>query len=284
MRWNETYWALQNQYYWSPVLIGLDSMKAKRCIQENGNLLLPLDRVRTDGSIYWRFRDHDAAATHERLHGSEVVLNHFFNIMTAIAPDDVLRRLLLEPLGFTQAESVLPFERELWRRYGWSESANITLPDGFFHGPDTVVAVELKLDARTDAGQVLKYAALLAMEERLSGQKERLGLLYIVPEKHRPKLWQKLGLAGPQIDRAYLRHAGLIKPGNAVSRFISENKELMASVLDRMQLQAISWSDVLALMRKIDGELDPHHRGDQTLHRLLAGFIAQLEAHRKTGI
>lgn len=36
-------------------------------------------------------------------------------------------------------------------------------------------------DAKTDAGQVLKYAALLAMEELLTSKpKERLGLLYIV--------------------------------------------------------------------------------------------------------
>ena len=284
VHWNDAYWGIQSQFYWDPTLIGLDSVSAKNCVQENGHLLLPLDAIRTDGSIYWRRRGEDAASTKLRLHRLEVVLNHCFNIMSAIAPDEVLQQLLLHPLGFDEPDSFTPVGDQLWRRYGWSESANVTQPDGLFLGDQSVVAVELKLDATTDAAQVLKYATLLAMEEKLSGPKERLGLLYIVPEHYRPALWKKISLSGPAIDRTYMQHLSLIKPGNVLNAFIRENQDLLASVLDRMALQVISWRDVLALFRKIEAGLDLSHRGDQTLGRLLAGFCAQLEAHQKTGI
>jgi hypothetical protein len=51
-----------------------------------------------------------------------------------------------------------------------------------------------------------------------------------------------------------------------------------------MKLAVISWEALRFKMNTLQKNLDTSHRGDQTLSRLISGFLAQLEVHRDTGI
>ena len=104
----------------------------------------------------------------------EEPLNQIFNITFAIAPDAVINKLLIEPLGFNDNG---PFQsllrQDFVEKYGWKKEANITESDGFFTSKKSLVGVELKQGSgRSNLGQLMKYVALMVWEE-LSYRKAR---------------------------------------------------------------------------------------------------------------
>lgn len=56
------------------------------------------------------------------------------------------------------------------------------------------------------------------------------------------------------------------------------------SILERIVVHAISWRALRDSMREVLGKLDESRPDDQTLGRLVAGFLDQLGAQRSTGI
>ena len=136
------------------------------------------------------------------LHGKEEILNNIFNLTYAIAPDGLIHRTLVEPLGLPMGGTYTSLGREIGARYGWK--GNTTQQDGLFVNDQVAVAVELKLGSKSWDGQVLKNSALLTWEELYSGEKAGIGLLYIVPETALPNHWKVCGLNGPKIDPDFL--------------------------------------------------------------------------------
>jgi hypothetical protein len=59
----------------------------------------------------------------------------------------------------------------------------VTQPDAFFLSSKSLIAVELKLDSPTSSNQIAKYLGLMHCEERHSGPRGNLGLLFIVASK-----------------------------------------------------------------------------------------------------
>jgi len=51
-----------------------------------------------------------------------------------------------------------------------------------------------------------------------------------------------------------------------------------------MHVTVITWTAFRNQLVAIREQLDATHPGDQTLYRLLQGFLAQLERHQGTGI
>ena len=217
------------------------------------------------------------------LSGKEEILNHVFDITFSIAADDVLERLFAAPFGFRDAGPFTSLGGEIARRFGWDEKENVTQQDGFFVSANSILAVELKLKSSTWPEQIAKYAALMAWEEMAHGPKKNLGLLFILPENAIPRHWQKCGLAGPEIDRSFLQGLRREKLPSRVAQLFEQHTEHVLSILDRIELKAVSWTWLRDEVSAIQGELGSS-RGDQTLDRLLQGFLAQLAAHRGTGI
>jgi hypothetical protein len=146
------------------------------------------------------------------------------------------------------------------------------------------VGVEIKLNAVSSPEQILKYAAVLAWEELTTGPREQLGLVYVIPEGSMARHWSKCGLEGPKIDRGFLARDWPKLPTGRVHQLLEEQPETLASVLDRISLAAITWTQLQDLLEATSATLDQRQPGDQTLYRLLNGFLAQLHAHRGTGL
>jgi hypothetical protein len=228
------------------------------------------------------------------LSGQEKILNFFFNIAFAIAPDDVVSRLLCTPLEIRHdGANDGPFEtfgaRELAARFKWGE-ANVTQPDGFFTTKKSVVAVELKLDSPSSLEQIVKYIALMRWEQNETGQRDNLGLLFILPERSIEPNWSKVGLNDPSgsgVRRCppdfFYKLNRVNSKGRVRELFKEQSKEIRRDI-ERLHLAAVSWTWLRDEISKIESELDPEARGDQTLKRLLAGLRAQVEAHGNTGI
>ncbi|ESQ90775.1 hypothetical protein ABAC460_08055 [Asticcacaulis sp. AC460] len=217
------------------------------------------------------------------LHTQEEILNHFFDLTFAIAPDDLVERILLKPFEFIDLGHFESLGREVRDRYNWGYNENVTQQDGLFVSNKTALAVELKLGSKSSRSQIIKYAALLAWEERTNGTKDQLGLLYIVPENARMDHWKKCGVADPDNIRFLLENVDFILPPK-ISAFLAEEPQLIRSVCDRMKLEVITWHDLRFSLETYRQQLNLQHRGDQTLDKLIAGFLDQLSKHQETGL
>src|SRR6266540_837128 len=111
---------------------------------------------------------------------------------------------------------------------------------------------------------------------------EHLGLLFIVPEKVRESHLSKVGVNGPTLDAKFMTR--LSKLPKRIERLFEENSTALNSVRSRVRLASVSWTWLRDQLEHIEGDLDSHSRGEQTLLRLLAGLRAQIEDHKDTGI
>lgn len=282
LTWKDKYWDIVDQFYWWPRYLGMRSISQKHWIKKDDLICVPAEMVNKAGPLYTRGRN--AYDLKSYLHECEEILNHIFDLTFSIAPDSMINDILLSPLGFTDSGPFDSLGREIAKRYGWGEMDNVTQQDGLYVSKKSAVAVELKLLSSSWPEQIIKYAALLTLEELHNGSREQLGLIFIVPEFAIESHWKKCGLKDSSVDRTFLDQTWKRKLPKAISELLANHQDHVASVLDRMKLRVISWKDLRNSMITLQATLDPAHRGDQTLIKLISGFIAQLDVHRDTGI
>lgn len=279
LTWVSKYWDNLDQLYWTPKYLGLRSIPQSQWERRDGYVCVPEQAVNPTGPLYRRAGT--AAEQFEILRGSEEILNHLFDITFAIAPDAVVEAAFLRPLGLADQGPFQSIGREARRRYGWGKSENVTQHDGLFVSERSAIAVEIKLDALSSPEQIAKYVGLLAWECLATHQKKQLGLLYIVPNAAAADHWRHCGLNGPQIERSWLSQQRFRRPlPKTLASLLADQPDLVDDVVDRMTLHVITWSDLYATLEGIRAKLDHTLPGDQTLARLLDGFLAQLRVHR----
>lgn len=285
MKWNQAYWDNLLQIYWEPTkYLGMRSKARRDCKELDGMICVPMEFVDKNGRLYTR--KSKAFALRDGLHKSEEILNQIFNLTFSIAPDAMINEALFKPLGFSdqgRIESV--GQSEIAERFQWG-SDNVTQPDAFFVSERSAVGVELKLRSPSSPEQIAKYATLLAWWEESTGtRKSQLGLLFIVPDAARNEVhWRKCGLEYPVIDRTFLAREWKLPMNSRLREFIEKHRDEVESVLDRMKLCLISWEQLRQSLWGLQASLDKARAGDQTLERLIVGFVAQLDAHQDTGI
>ncbi len=282
MGWNSKYWDILNQLYWTPKYLGLRSIKKDLWQVEGDRVSIPIDELISGASLYTR--KLRIADLRDDLLGKEEILNHVFDLTFGIAPDELLRHAFLTPLGI---DDLGPFESlggEVAKRYGWGDSDNVTQQDGLFISSNSAVAVEIKLASKSSPEQILKYAALLTWEELATGRRDNLGLLYIIPQDALQTHWSNCGLAGAEVasdflDRSWKRPL----PAN-IRKFVDKHRDDVAGVLGRLKLGVMSWADFRARLAGFSEQVGGANAGDQTLRRLISGFISQIDMHRSTGL
>jgi len=280
--WNRKYWDIIRNIYWTPRYIGFSSIPQKHWIAEGDRVCIPKDSTNPDGPLYARKLKYDDLKS--SLAGQEEILNHLFNLTFGIASDQVISRLICEPLQISDPGPFLSLGSEVRERYKWGLSENVTQQDGFFVSQASLIGVELKLGSVSWPEQIAKYVALMTWEEAQTGTRANLGLLFIAPEKSLSSHWNNIGLTGPTIDRTYLSLLNHSKLPKTLRLLFEDKRPAVVNVLDRLRLSAISWTSFRGKINAIESELDATHQGDQTLQRLLSGFRTQLEEHRGTGI
>lgn len=279
MTWRMKVWDQIYMSYWVLGTVGVNAVPKSKVEIGSDTITFPKEELGRSPTIYRRFRSD--VENREALRFDEPTLNIFFDIFYGIAPDAVVSKTIGGPLGH---QDIGPYQSwsllELIERYNWGQNTP-TQQDGFFTSPNSVIGVELKLKSPTEPSQVLKYAALIALEEKVSGVRENVGLLYIVPDSYREKILIQAGLSETENCRELLEHPKL--------RWTSFLKETLTSrdidltgVLERMTCRVETWSDHKHRLEKIASELSESDPGDQTLGRLITGYIRQIEDHGDT--
>lgn len=283
MPWNDKYWDMIGNLYWTPRFLGLKSIPQKSW-QVNGEWIsIPRDRIGTsNGPLYIRTRK--LADLKLYLSGQEEVLNHFFNLAFSIMPDQVIARLLCRPLSIEENGPFHSLGRDLALRYGWKPSENVTQPDGFFLTERSLIAVELKLSSTSWPEQLAKYLALMLWEEQKSGPRENLGLLFIIPEPALESHWETLNLQTPRLDSEVVAQFDHDRLPDRITDLFKANPVELQRLTTRLRMSVVSWSWLSRELTFIEQTLSPAIAGDQTLLRLLSGFRRQIQSHSGTGI
>jgi hypothetical protein len=281
MLWNEKLWDLFDNVYWTPRYVGLKSISQKHWMIDDDRISIPKDLVNLTGPLYTRRTK--ASVIRDELSRQEEILNHFFNIAFAILSDHIISRLLFRPLAISDNGPFVSLGREVAARYGWPNGENVTQQDGLFLSTESLIGVELKLGSTSWPEQIAKYLALMVLEENVSGCKEHLGLLFIVPESAVQNHWRTVGLESSMVGGWYLKKFDESKLPKRIRNLFDEYPEKIRSVLERLKLSVVSWTAFRDEIKRIESEECPGPCG-QTLARLLAGLRAQIEAHQGTGI
>ncbi|WP_252259923.1 hypothetical protein [Erythrobacter aurantius] len=283
MSWHRKYWDSVDQFYWNPSLLGLPSIPKGEWIKEGDRISVPANRVQNGGSIY--ARRGTAKENAERMRRLEEPLNHIFEIAFGIAPDHVIEELILKPAGISDSGPFERLGREIAVRYTGFTDGNTTQQDGFFVSSSSAVGVELKLGSTTWPGQVLKYISLIVAEERRSGSRENVGLIFITPHPDASIVWEQCR-AGPNgsIDPDYIERVPVSQTNAAIREMLTDHGEHFRSVADRLVMHHLSWSQFAAACWKVHLDASADGQRGETLSRLMKGLALAVAEQSGTAV
>jgi hypothetical protein len=238
--------------------------------------------IKNSGTLYTRIGTGESNKL--RVRNLEQTLNHIFDITFAIASDAVTARLLFHPLGIDDTGPIESLGREVAARFGWGD-ANVTQQDGFFVTPKSVVGVELKLGAVTSPIQVLKYLAMMVLEEMQTGEKQHLGLLYVTPDDAPNGVFKQCGAdASGAMSARFWEALPDAKINSVLRNLLTSHADRFEHAGSRLVIAHRSWKDLAEEGALIRHELTGGSPGEETLSRLLEGFIAAVVEHGGTGV
>lgn len=156
-----------------------------------------------------------------------------------------------------------------------SSPGQFTQHDVFYVADNAIVMMEMKLNAQTSVEQYLKYCTLAALEEILHGEKEHLGLLYLVPAKSVVRTRKMLCMDDQDGRREIWAHPAAFTKKAPLLRLLDKHGDAIRGVSERLQMNIITWDDFLtALTRCHKGAV---LCGNETLENLLQGLINQIQ-------
>ena len=283
MAWNDKYWDILSNFYWTPRYLGLKSISRKNWRIDDEWISIPKALVETaNGPLYFRSRKFDDLKAN--LHQQEEILNHLFNLTFSIAGDEVITELLCKPLGLDDQGPFESIGREVGRRYGWGPYENVTQQDGLFLSSRSAIGIELKLGSTSWPEQIAKYLALILWEAELGQPREHLGLLFIVPEPARVTHWANVGLKGPEIDAGFIDRLDRERLPEKIAALFEAKPEAVRAIASKLRLAVITWTEFQDSLKGYANGLNSAGAGEQTLRRLLDGLYVQINAHGATGI
>jgi len=279
MSWNDAYWSVMSNVYWTLDFVGLKRIDLERAPGFPEHYMVRKTDV-PSGLIYTRRRKSSAMVSH--LGSREETLNHILDIALAMAPDALLSRLIAEPLGMTDAGPFDYLGRRVHKRH--EETGGPCQPDGFVVSPSSAVAIELKLLSPSSPEQLVKYALMLAAEERVRGRRDNLGLLYVVPEGREARVRGSLDLEAGPLGADYLQR---VLSGKIPGKFrgeLEKRADATAETLARMRIGVTSWTWFRDQIAAVESGLDESEPSRQCYRRLLRGLRDQIERHGRTGL
>ena len=258
-------------------LVGLESIPEKEVLFVNDKICIP-KRYSELGSIY--YRKTKALDLRQTLSRYEDFLNFHLDLLLSIASDDIINKLVLGSLEFNDTGP--------WSKYGLLSllrlfelgEKNVAQPDGFFVSDRSIIGVEIKLAARTSPKQLLAYIAVAIQEENLTGERDNLGLLYLVPKNRKSTILDKAGAAPDgTVRRDVLNHWTT----DDVRKILTANPDHTERVCDRFRVSVLSWSEMNERISKLVATLG-ETPAELTLRNLVEGFADQLRTQEGTKV
>ncbi|MBU6394094.1 MAG: hypothetical protein KGQ75_05955 [Sphingomonadales bacterium] len=256
----------------------MTSIPKREWTVDGAGVTIPSSYLQNGGSIYTR--KGTARENAERMRRLEEPLNHIFDITFGIAPSQTIRSLFFSPLSFDGKGQVERLGREVAARYPEMAGGNVTQQDAFFVAEDALVGVELKLGSKTWPGQVLKYLALMVCEERLTGSRSRIGLLYVTPNRDGTVVLGQAGCASDgSLPEGFLASIPNSQKNALLDRLLVEHGALFEAASKRLQVRHISWAELHESAQALADAESGIDAGSETHKRLMQGFVAAIDSH-----
>src|SRR6202022_617341 len=142
MGWNEQYWEVVSNFYWTPRYLGFKSIPRKKWFIDDQKISIPRELVPPTSERAY-FRQVKSNAPQHLLEKQEEILNHVFSLVFSIAGDQIVSKLLCEPLSISDGGPFERLQKNLRSRYRWPED-NVTQPDVLFLSQTSWFAGNLK--------------------------------------------------------------------------------------------------------------------------------------------
>lgn len=276
MTWTEKYWDAVDLFYWAPQYIGLKSIPQRYWSVEGKSVSIPREMVNPTGPLYRRLRSGEDYWEYVRR--QEETFNHVFSLAFAILPGDVIGELLGKFTGAGYGHSYESIGREFRSRYGWGTHVNITTPDALFIAKGSILAVELKFNAKTSLDQLAKYSVLLAAEAGLSEGIASLDLLYIFNRDPIVTFEQQIGFRHDTFCGHHFDSLLGSVTNSAIRQYLKDHEVSVRSILDRININCINWQTVFDALESLSVSLG-EERGERTLKNLVEGLMVEIARH-----
>jgi hypothetical protein len=281
MPWTDNYWDIVNDFYWVPSYLGLKSIPRKYWEIGEETVTVPKEMTNPSGPLYRRLLSTDDHWKFVRR--QEEIFNHIFNLTLSILPGDVISELLGEFVGDARLHDYQLRGQAFRAEYPWMAGANVTTPDSFLLSQESVLAIEIKFNAKTSLDQLGKYVALIAGEEIYGGTHEHLNLLYIYPSNASTKFLQQTSVHPSDLG---VEHFPLLESSarsSHVKALFSAHQDVIIDVLSRLRVTCITWKQLLGKLLSYMQNFGDS-RGERSLFRLLDGLASEIRAHPLTGV
>ncbi len=276
MSWTDKYWDLVDQLYWSPQYLGLKSIPRRLWTEDEDRVSIPKAMTNSNGPLYRRVRSGEEFWSYVRR--QEETFNQIFDLTFAVLPGDVVTEIFSKLTGTDLRQPYECIGRELRTRHFWREHDNITTPDGFFVNEESILAVELKFNAKTSLDQIAKYLLLFVAEEMVLGQRKRLDLLYIFNSDPDSAFKNQVGVNPGLVGEILVDDLLTSVSSKTVKGFLQENVSAFRNVLGKVNVRCIHWQDFAAAMTSFSATLQDGP-GDRTLKRLIDGLVTEIQRH-----
>lgn len=248
MDWNNSYYAALETYLWKPQYLRNES-------KDKGE-----SKKRRVDEIIASIKD------------LEEPLNHVLNVFFSLAPSSLIARIV----GSSAAD-------ETFRSIHFSELrdaadskvlySKLCQPDAFFLGTKLRACIELKVGAKLDVQQVIKYAALMRLYARDLSVPNRLILLG--PKTFRD-LWGRSSIDSEEKLREAIGSFESEKLERRLQKFessLDEGKHFANS----LKLQFMSIAEFTDILSSELASLDVCSPGEEVYAKLLSGMLDELQ-------
>ena len=213
----------------------------------------------------------------------EEIFSHFFNFTFSVAPDALLEKLFCAAVRVSDAG---PFDflglTEIAEESTW-QGKNVGQHDALIVSDRTAIAMELKTGSPSSPSQLVKYLALIVRLLKERPHIRMLELLFICPAGHRKKFSKVAASPRLSVPPDFLdRHLQSVNAD--VQAVFASCPDETTRVLEELIIAVMTWSEVHLKLCDVRRRLKSADAYQQTLGRLLEGFIQQLEAQERTGI
>lgn len=270
------YWDIVDQLYWSPKYLGMKSIPQKYWQVSGDKVAVPKSMTNPKGPLYRR--DKSTADFWPYIQRQEEPFNHIFELVFSIMPGDALAEIYGHFIDAGQVRDYEAHGRELTTRIGYKWLDNITTTDGFYTSKDSILAVELKFNAKTSLDQIAKYVMAITAEQMVSGIRQNLNLLYIFPTKPDESFAAQTGLGRFDINEELLSKLASAPENKSIRLFYEKHSKEISKTLRHLEITCIAWTDLLQALTSYSEQLGDT-TGDQTLKRLIGGLVDEILVH-----
>lgn len=238
---NELYYDIMAFYYYEPQHLG----KKKN----------PDNRFNT----YNKVMDH--------IMEMEVSLNHILSIFFFLAPASSLDRFFQKVLVDCPTDSYIDDSDFV------SEIGDATQPDFLFVGSKQIVALEMKVGAKSSLEQLMKYLLLNIIYQEKKKTKLPFKLIFLGQGDFKD-LWEEVFPNVAQLKKAFKKYSfpAITKKGNIK---LKKYEAKIRHLVEECQIEFINYKDFSRIL--LD---EQKHNKNEIYAKLLAGIISELRERK----